>query len=86
MQIIKVNKNDVDRVAPLVATFRVTLSSFKGIVSEPDIESGKEELIEFLEKNYPIFIAEENGEVLGYIVCKIDGPCVWVEHIFVKEE
>ena len=77
---------EVDAVAPLVAAFRVTLMSYKGIHAEPDIEDGKEELVGYLNKKYPVFIALEDEKCVGYIVCRIDGSCVWAESLFVCEE
>ena len=86
MKIISIDINDAERVAPLVAGFRAKLNSFKGIISQPDLESGKEEIIDFLRSGYPVYAAEEDGALVGYIVCRIDEPCVWVEQIFVCEE
>lgn len=76
----------IDAVAPLVAEFRVALKSYKGICIEPDVQDGKEELIEYLNKKYPVFVALDGGKCVGYIVCRIDEPCVWVESIFVIKE
>ena len=39
-----------------------------------------------IEAKFPIFVAkEENKELLGYIVCKIDNGIVWVESLFVSD-
>ena len=86
MELIKVEIKDADRLAPLVAAFRTKLRSYKGIKSQPNIEAGKEEAIEFLESGFPIYAVENNGSFAGYIICRIDEPCLWVEHIFVCEE
>ena len=86
MELIRVDRNGAERVAPLVADFRVTLKSFKGIQSQPDIASGQEEIIEFLDSGFPVYAAEEDGILAGYIVCRVDGYCLWVEQIFVREE
>lgn len=72
--------------APLVSAFRKTLRAFKGEAIEYALEDAKEELTDFLEKNYPVFIALEDEKCVGYLACRIDEPCVWVEHIFVCEE
>jgi len=86
MKIIKINKEAADKVAPLVADFRVTLREYKNIISQKNIDSGKEEIIDFLNSGYPVFAAEDNGVLLGYIVCRIEEPCLWVEHIYVSKE
>jgi hypothetical protein len=58
MNLVSIGVNDADRIAPLVAGFRTTLNSYKGIVSEPDLEVAKEETIEYLDKGYPVYAAE----------------------------
>ncbi|MBQ7161067.1 MAG: GNAT family N-acetyltransferase [Clostridia bacterium] len=86
MELIKINKTHADRIAPLAAAFRVQLKSLKGIRSQPDIDAGKEEILEFLGSGFPVYAVEDNNVFVGYIVCRIDRPCLWVEHIYVREE
>ena len=86
MEILKIDRSSYDIIAPLAAEFRVALSAYKGIEATPDIESAKKELRDFLNSGYPVFAAKENGEFVGYIVCRTDPPCLWVEHIFVRAE
>ena len=85
MNLVKIDEITAEKIVPLIAAFRVTLRSYKGIDSEPDHEQAKEEVHEFLGKGYPIFAVEQNGEFVGYIVCRIEEPCLWVEHIFVSD-
>ena len=85
MQLIEIGRRDADRVAPLVADFRVTLNGYRGIESQPKVEAAKEELTEFLNAGFPIFAVEDGGELVGYTVCRMDAPCLWVEHLFVRE-
>ncbi len=85
MKLIRIGVKDADRVAPLAAAFRVQLKSYKGIRSQPDTEAGKEEILEFLESGFPVYAVEDGDALAGYIVCRIDEPCLWVEHIFVQE-
>lgn len=86
MKLIQINIVDADRVAPLVAMFRVQLKSYKGVKAQPKIEEGKEEIIEFLKSGFPVYAVEDCGALVGYIVCRIDEPCLWVEHLFVSED
>lgn len=86
MEIEKLTVENVDIAAPLVSAFRETLRSFKGEVIEYAIEDAKEELLDFLDKKFPVFIAVEGEKCVGYLACRIDEPCVWVEQIFVREE
>ena len=84
MKITRIDETTAEKVIPLIADFRVTLQSYKGIQAEPDPERAGEEIHEFLEKGYPVFAAEDGGETVGYLVCRIEEPCLWVEHIFVS--
>ena len=86
MELIRICTEDVDRIAPLVAAFRIQLKSYKGIRSQLNVEAGKEEILDFLNSDFPVFAVEDNDAFVGYIVCRIDEPCLWVEHIFVKED
>ena len=75
-----------DALAEMVALFRVELRSYKGIVSKPNIEAGREEMEEYLSAEFPAFAALVDGEYAGYVVCRVDSEVVWVESIFVKEK
>ena len=85
MEIIKISQVN-DALAEMVALFRVELRSYKGIVSKPNIDAGREEMEEYLAAGFPVFAAVINGQYAGYVVCRVDSEVVWVESIFVKEE
>ena len=82
IRIIQVN----DALAEMVALFRVELRSYKGIVSKPNADAGREEMEEYLAAGFPVFAAVVDGEYAGYVVCRVEAPVVWVESIFVKEK
>ncbi len=86
MELIEIRTQDAERLAPLVAAFRVQLNAYRGILSQPNMESAREELLDFLAAGYPVYAAADDGALLGYIVCRIDDNCVWVEQLFVREE
>lgn len=86
MEIAKITKDKIDLIAPMAADFRVMLRGYKGIQSKPNVAAGKEELEEYIEAGFPIFAAVWDGAYAGYVVCRVDEPCVWVESIFVKPE
>lgn len=85
MNVIKMTKEEAMKLSPLVASFRVALKAFKGIKAQPNIEAGLEEIKEYLDAGFPIYAAEDEGKYIGYLVCRIEEPCVWVESIFVEE-
>lgn len=82
MDIVEINQENAACVAELAADFRVALKSYKGIDSKPNLESGREEIREYISAGFPCYAAVEGGEYIGYIVCRIDEPCVWVESIY----
>ncbi len=84
--LVRIDETTSEQVVPLIARFRAELRALKGIASEPDLGQAREEINEFLEKGYPVYAAMAGGEAAGYIVCRIDAPCLWVEHIFVSED
>ncbi len=86
MELVRIHVTDADKIAPLVAAFRAQLKSYKGIRSQPDSDAGKEEILAFLEAGFPVYAVEESGVFVGYIVCRIDEPCLWVEHLYVRED
>ena len=85
MEIIKITQV-TDDLAQMVALFRVELRSYKGIVSKPNVDAGREEMEEYLAAGFPVFAAMEDGKYAGYVVCRVESQVVWVESIFVKEE
>ena len=85
MIIIRIDETTAGKVIPLIADFRVTLQALKGIRARPDLKWAEEEIFEFLEKKYPVFAAEHDGGLVGYMVCRIEEPCLWVEHIYVDD-
>ena len=86
MEVVKIENKYFDKTAELVSLFRVTLREFKGIKSEPDIDSAREELDSFMHDGmFQIYVCLDNEDVVGYINLKIDGP-IWVEQIFVRED
>lgn len=85
MEIIEVRQAN-DEFAEMVAQFRVELRSYKGVVSKPNLEAGREEMEDYLSARFPVFAALVDGEYAGYLVCRIDGGVVWVESLFVKTD
>ena len=85
VEILKIKQVN-DALAEMAALFRVELRSYKGIVSKPNIEAGREEMEEYLSARFPVFAALVDDEYAGYVVCRVDSEVVWVESIFVKEE
>ncbi|MBQ6183395.1 MAG: GNAT family N-acetyltransferase [Clostridia bacterium] len=83
LKIAPLSEELIPEIAPLAAQFRVTLQAFRGITVEPNAAAGAEELREYRDAGFPMFAANLDGTYCGYLVCRVDEPCVWVESIFV---
>ena len=83
IRIERVAKTELPSLAPLAAAFRVTLKSFKGIAAEADEAAAAEELREYFDAGWPIFAARLDEVLCGYLVCRVEVPCVWVESLYV---
>ena len=86
IEIEKMSESAIPEIAPLVARFRVTLKGFKGITASPNEAEGASELKEYLDAGFPVFTARKEGVYCGYMVCRVEEPCVWVESIYVLPE
>lgn len=75
-KIEKMTEAAIPEIAPLVALFRVTLKAFKGITASPDDNEGISELKEYLDAGFSVFTTQKEGVYCGYIVCRVDEPCV----------
>ena len=68
MELVKILLKDADRIAPLVAAFRAQLKSYKGIIAQPDIEAGNEEIIELLSSGF-LYMLLQTTESWWVISC-----------------
>ncbi len=84
MEIRSYLSEDEDQVISLTAEYRVFLSSLKSISKNPNIETARSELEDYLSSNCSIYVAAVDDEILGYLVCRIDQNVVWAESLFVK--
>lgn len=83
MRIVPLTREEAPKAAGLAAHFRVALKSYRGLAAQPDPAAGLAELLEYLDAGWPVWAAEEEGAYLGYLVCRVEEPCVWVESLYV---
>ena len=80
-------EKDNEDISKLIAYFREELSNLKGIRKEPDIGKAKEEIQDYINCKYPIFVAKNKDNLLiGYIICKVESEVVWAESLYVLPE
>ncbi len=86
MDIIGIDRGNAADAAPLVAAFRAELKAYKGISAKPDVAAGLSEISEYIDAGFPSYAAMEDGMLVGYAVCRVEEPTVWLESIFVKSD
>ncbi len=51
------------------------------------MDMAKEELQDYIDNKYPIFIVKDKeNKVVGYLVCKVEEDIVWAESLYVLPE
>ena len=86
MDIRKVDENCFDSVSALVAKFRVELKRYKGIQAVEDVATAKSELAEYMAAGFPVYACLHNAACVGYMVCRVEHPVVWVESLYVAAD
>lgn len=87
MKVRPFQPRDKERVAELIAEFRVALGELRGEARAANIGRARDELADYRGRGYPIFVAEsEDSRIVGYVVCRVDEHVVWAESLFVSPE
>lgn len=77
---------DSEGLVSLIAQFRVELAVLRGKRAQSDREAAGKELADYQRKCFPIFVAEEDSKLVGYLVSRVDDNTVWAESLFVLPE
>ncbi|OLS19979.1 MAG: hypothetical protein ThorAB25_28850 [Candidatus Thorarchaeota archaeon AB_25] len=83
MKIREYDFKDEQQVIQYIAEFRVELSQLKSLDVKLDLVSAKEELHDYLRKEFPVFVASDAGTIVGYLISRVDEDVVWAESLFV---
>ena len=86
IRIDRATAEEIPLLAPLTAGFRVALKGYKGINAAPDEAAAAAELREYFAAGWPVFAARLDGALCGYLVCRVEAPCVWAESLYVLPE
>jgi len=87
LKIISYDKKYETQLLNLIAQNRIALAKLSNREKVLDLDAAKEELDYYLKKNFPIFIAvNENQNLIGFTVCRVDDDVVWDELLFVVSE
>ena len=87
MKIRRSESADRAQLIKRVAEFRACLRDFSSKAAEPSRAQAATEIDEYNAKGFPVFVAEsEDHDIVGYLVCRVDGKTVWAESLFVVPE
>ena len=86
MKIRPINLEDQSQVIQCIAEFRVEIALLKTKISPLNLKSAEIELKAYLRHNYPVFVAETDQKIVGYVICKVDDSVVWAEHLYVMPD
>ncbi len=87
MRVRLARADDEVALGQLIAAFRRSLAELRGGRSGVDIVAAREELAEYRERDFPVYVAtDDGGALLGYLVCRVEGKVVWAESLYVVPE
>ena len=86
MKIRRAEDADNEQLVRLIAEFRVGLAGLRGKDASPDLAAPAAELDGYRRRQFPIFVAEGEPGLAGYLVCRVDENTVWAESLFVRPE
>ena len=87
MKVRSYEPRDSSSLTQLIAAFRVALAELKGPKPQADLAAAARELAEYVEKGFPLFVAEdEESNVVGYLVCRVEDGTVWADSLYVRPE
>jgi ribosomal protein S18 acetylase RimI-like enzyme len=82
--------NDEPGLIQLIAEFRLSLAQLRGQDHPLDLAAARQELAEYMGKDFPIYVAESASatfrgaaSLVGYLVCRLEGDVVWAESLYV---
>ena len=85
MKIRLAQASDEQKIIQLIVGFRKSLCQLRNRVYQEDLTAAREELSEYQNKNFPIYVAEDEiNSIIGYLVCRVDGNLVWAESLYVE--
>ena len=85
MSIRQATPEDRDALQELVLRFREEVGRYRPSSSRSfSPADAQAEVEDYFAAKYPIFVAEDAvGEILGYLVCRVQDDVVWAEQLYV---
>ena len=75
--------HDDAALIPLLAAFRAELDALLGAAHAPNLEAAARDLEDYQRRGFPIFVAEVKGQLVGFLVCRVEEGTVWAEALYV---
>ena len=86
MVVRRASAADAAELGGLIAAFRVALAGLRGKDVSPDLAAAAKEMEGYRRRQFPIFVAEADSGLAGYLVCRVDDKTLWAESLFVLPE
>ena len=87
MKILSYKDDFKMKLVHLIAQNAIALAKLKNREKNIDLDAANEDLNYFLKNKFPIFLAiNDNNDILGFTVCRIDENVVWDERLYVIPE
>lgn len=88
MRVRQANPSDREILKELILRFRKELGQYRASsTSSFSLADAQSEVDDHFGKEYPIFVAQDSGgEILGYLVCRVQDGVVWAEQLYVLPE
>lgn len=78
---------DEQALIQLIAAFRASLADLRGRPADADLPAAREELADYRKRGFPVYVADAaGGDLVGYLVCRLDDDVVWAESLYVVPE
>ena len=78
---------DEERLVQLIVAFRASLAELRDRPAGADLPAARQELADYRKKGFPVYVADANGgQLVGYLVCRVDDDVVWAESLYVVPE
>ena len=75
---------DREGLIALLADFRVALDALLGEPRPPNLKAAAQELATYEAQQFPIWVAQVEDRLVGFLVCRIDQGVVWAEALYVE--
>jgi len=85
MNVRPAGEQDHASLVDAIRKFRRSLAELRGKPQIVNRSAAELELNDYLQRGFPVYVADDGNGLAGYMVCRVDEDVVWVESIYVEE-